>query len=183
MVGKRELWFRTQDEYIHNDWVQAIRALNLQRVKRIIFDVTREASTRGKLFKFSQETSKEAEKAMAAYAYGLYPKLNNVDDSVLADIFVAALALLDRYLWPGYVTCGSFYISNLAFVFAGPDLEDLKSGFQAIPMSSRALLEHIFLFLHRFLGPNFTGVQLGELMAPLLFEKPSDGKKVLFNQV
>lgn len=167
IVGKREFWFRAKDGEERRKWTDAIQAVNIQRVKRIILDVTRELSARidqPRLLRMTDDT-KEADRLMEVYAHGMYPKLSQTENFVLAEMFVSALLILEV----------PFFEENSYSDHFTADA--LPGMLRTMPLSLRALFEHIFTFLHHATSYSevngLTPDYISDFMAPLVFgEEP-----------
>lgn len=180
VVGKREFLLRTkQPEELHQ-WVSAINAINLARVKRIVFDSTRELMERideedllhG--VKVQATESPEAEKLLRVYAYGMFPKLEYAADGVLFELIVSSLRTLGPPLLPE---------SFLEVAKKGSETNEIKSLMGQIPLALRPLIEHLIIFGH-FISSyseinGLTRHAIASLLAAALLPGEVEGPKVL----
>jgi len=178
IVGKREFWFRAKDGEERRRWIDAIQAVNIQRVKRILLDVTRELSARidqPRLLRMTDDT-KEADRLLEVYAHGMYPKLSQTENFVLAEMFVSALLILEVP-----------FLEETAYNEQSFTADALPGMLRTMPLSLRALFEHIFTFLHHATSYSevngLTPDYISDFMAPLVFgEEPRPiHKKVFFS--
>lgn len=182
VVGKREFLLRTKQADDLQTWVTAINAINLSRVKRIVFDSTKELMERIddedllSATKVIHDESPEAEKLLRVYAYGMYPKLEYATDSVLFELLASSLKTLTPPLLPD---------AFLDVVKKGMEAHEIKALFTQIPLALRALLEHLIIFGH-FISSyseinGLTRHSISALLASVLLPAESEGPKIMLH--
>lgn len=174
-VGKREFLLRTKSAEVLRLFVHAIQSLNLQRIKLIVLDTTKELldRTNRDLVVSSQiSESKEAQAVLRAYAYAQYPKLKGLDDLVLSEVLCSALGALEAPLLSAAFAQG-FHKIGLERI-TPQQIKILQV--QNIPPAYRSLFEYLISFFHTISSrPQTTGVSaayIAKLMEEAMFGPP-----------